>query len=84
MSQKRELQQELDAKVAVASGCSTDVRRWSQSLRRAAIHFEVASCYTEDPSCPADYAEIWVLRRDVDQARSTLREASRRDRSRMW
>jgi hypothetical protein len=56
---------------AIASGTRSDVRRWSSALSRAGITPAVAECCETDPDHP-DYAELWVRKADVDNARAAL------------
>ena len=61
----------LDAMVAVAAGTTTSVGRWAAVLAKAGIPSAVARCCESGPFSP-DYAELWVLRRDADDAHAAL------------
>ena len=74
----------LDGMVAVASGKSSAIKRWSEVLRTRSIQFAVAHCHYDDPSAPTDHAEIWVEKSDVEKARLAIRKASAEDKSLIW
>jgi cellulase/cellobiase CelA1 len=78
------MSRKLDGMVAVASGRSAAVKRWSQALRRTSIQFAVANCFYPDTSAPTDHAEIWVEKDDADEARSVIRNGSEEDKSLIW
>ena len=74
----------LDGMVAVASGRSATIKRWSQALRNRTIQFAIARCHYDDPSAPTDHAEIWVEKCDVEKARLAIRKACKDDKSLIW
>ena len=61
----------LAAMVAVAAGTIATVNRWAAVLSRASIPATVVECCESDPFLPY-YAELWVRRRDADDAHAAL------------
>jgi hypothetical protein len=75
---------DLAAMEVVASGTSTQIKRWCRSLRAASIQFALTSpCRETDTSRP-DYTELWVHQEDADKAHSVIRNCSDADSSLLW
>ncbi len=74
----------LDEMVAIASGTTEAVKRWTVALRKAKIEFAVAKCHFDNTSAPTDHAEVWVETNDADKALSVIRNGSEEDKSMIW
>ena len=71
----------MDGMVAVATGRSATVKRWTEALRKGSIQFAVAHCHYDDPSAPTDHAEIWVEIDDAEKARAVIRTGNDDDKT---
>jgi hypothetical protein len=74
----------LEGMVAVASGTSEAVKRWCEALKKASIHCVVSHQCDEDTSKANHHAELWVRKKDVDEARAVLRNGSKRNEVLIW
>ena len=75
---------DLNNMVAVASGSKTQVGRWANCLKRAAIEYVVAEPFGPEAADPDFRAEVWVAEEDADEARVILQRSTVKGDSNLW
>ena len=68
----------------VASGNLAQLAEWEKLLRASKITCEVRRFCDEHKKPRPDRAELWVLKKDMDQARALIRQAAGEDSPLMW
>jgi hypothetical protein len=76
--------QDLSKLVAVAAGTRTQVRRWEELLRKAAIEYHVAESAEPAESNGKSHAELWVALQDAEKARTALKRSVKKGDSAIW